>query len=615
MIPALPIWSDQMSLQGLPDFFQPLPAAGYSIYYPYENAGNFFAAPIGLEIANHPDGSPDFGLELVRSDSPRLTPYGVLDFRLQPCYDLAAALEQVRSHHPQREVEPLLFTGGFLRLLPGDSSTDIPSDLKEPLPLAWNGLGNVRFRLKVSTTTATVIKEALQGNYLPLSARAEMEVAGVAPRWPMQIRFTPNQLLIALLGTGDRSHAIARPDLLSFFRQDPSQLPLEIIGQAPDPDSLAEALVDWVRSCWGMPVPAPQPDGKSYLRLTVALGTEAEPIVWDFSQPRQTYRPLVLDLNPLEAVSESVSRYGAEALIHYTALPSLSTGMVPITILANLPARRPAVEAIGVTLTAPPYLPYRPQAAIATSEFTPPDDQATVLLRLSPVEPPRYLATPYVLIRDSLGVRKFKGVEKPGSSNTFYLGPGDFPVTFITIEAYAELLDLATLQGICRWQEAGVPVEQPFELNLANPQVALALPPLREGATLDITAQSLGSSQTLHLGPMPAKSMKLGLHSFREYGSQRVQIQCQFSAGVPLLALDLLPEGDQESAENITVLSFTPAQAAKTWMYLVRSPFQAGYRYRLHPQGNSPLCDWSFIQSPFVPLTVAAAAPLPVPQP
>ena len=65
-----------MSLQGLPDFFQPFAATDYSIYYPYENLGNFIVAPVGLEVGNRPDGCPDFLLELVRGEDPSLDPYG-----------------------------------------------------------------------------------------------------------------------------------------------------------------------------------------------------------------------------------------------------------------------------------------------------------------------------------------------------------------------------------------------------------------------------------------------------------------------------------------------------------------------------------------------------------
>jgi hypothetical protein len=592
-----------MSLQGLPDFFQPIMATGYAIYYPYENAGNFCVAPVSLEVGNRLDGCPDFLLELVRGEDPSLDPWGVMDFRLQPRYEMADALVQVRSRQPEAMVAPLLFSSGFLRLLPSESTTDIPDDLKAPMPLTWNGLGNVRFSLnKLSTSTATLIKGALQGEYLPLSACAEMEVLGVAPRLHLHVRFDPAQLLTALSGLGDQAQYIARPDIVSFFRQAPSHLPLAIVGEVSDVEAFAETMTDWVRSYWGAFVPSPRLDGQPYLRLVPLDTIGSGQMEWDLSQPLQAFRPLSLYLNPLKAVKEAIAHYGLDALIHYKVISTLSTGMLPVTIFANLPTHRQNVEKIGVTLKAAPFLPHRPQAAISTVEFNPPEDKEIANLRLSPIEPPEYTATTYALIGDSRRIRKFKGVEKPCRGNTVYLSPDDFPVKFITIEAFQNLLELSSLQGTCHWQEAGETIEQTFELNQDRSLVGLVLPQGIDGATLGITACSLQSDNTLSLGPLPAKSMKLGLHSFREYGPQQIQVECIFREGIFLFAIDLLPEGRPETLEEISVLSFTPAQPTFFWRYFARSPFQAGYRYRIHQVDDQSPSEWSSIQSHFAVL-------------
>jgi len=623
----------QLSWQGLPDFFQPIAANGYSIYYPYENAGHFLVAPVGLEIGDRPDGDGDFLLELVRGVNPKLAPYGVLDFRLQPCYELTEPLVQVRDRHPAGVVEPLLLASGWLRLQAGDQVSDIPEDLKVPIPLSWNGLGNVRLSLKLSASTATLIKGALQGEYLPLSACAEMELAGVAPRLPLQVQFNPVQLLAALGELGGSSRCVARSSIVRFFQQDLSLLPLTVTGKVPgdvpkdvpaevqDLATFAETMADWVRVYWGTFTPSPQLNGETYLSLAATDTVGSGQMVWDLSQPLQTFRPVVLYLNPLAAVKEAIAQHGSDAFIRNTIVPSFSTGMLPVTIFANLPDYRPNVDTIGVTLKAAPYLPYRPQAAIATQEFTPPDDTAIALLRLSPTELPDYTATTYALITDSYGIRKFKSVEIPGNGNTLYLSPADFPLTFISIEAFTVLLTVCTLHGTCRWPEAGTTIEQSFELNLDHPRVALALPQGIAGATLDITARALQSDQTLRLDPLPAKSLKLGLHSFREYGPQHIQLQCQFADdslyaidlyAINLYAIDLLPEGRPETPDEISVVAFTPAQPHKTWTYLVRSPFQAGYRYRVHPDFDHLPSSWSPVQSPFEPLTIfpmAATSP------
>ncbi len=609
----------QLSWQELPDFFQPIAANGYSIYYPYENAGHFLVAPVGLEVGDRPDGDGDFLLELVRGVNPKLAPYGVLDFRLQPCYELMEALVQVRDRHPAGVVEPLLLASGWLRLQAGDQVTDIPEDLKVPIPLSWNGLGNVRLSLTLSASTATLIKGALQGEHLPLSACAEMELAGVAPRLPLQVQFNPVQLLAALGELGDSSRRVARSSLVRFFQQDLGLLPLTVSGEVHDVTTFAETMADWVRVYWGTFTPSPQLDGEAYLSLAATDTVGSGQMVWDLSQPLQTFRPVVLYLNPLAAVKDAIAQHGADAFIRNTIMPSFSTGMLPVTIFANLPDYRPNVDTIGVTLKAAPYLPYRPQAAIATQDFTPPNDTAIALLRLSPTEPPHYTATTYALITDSYGIRKFKSVEIPGSGNTLYLSPADFPLTFISIEAFAVLLTVCTLHGTCRWPEADTIIEQSFELNQDHPRVALALPQSIAGATLNITARALQSDQTLHLDSLPAKSLKLGLHSFREYGPQQIPLHCQFTNDSPyaidLYAIDLLPEGRPQTADEISVVAFTPTQPRKTWTYLVRSPFQSGYRYRVHTNPDEPPSTWSPVQSPFEPLTILPIAATSPPEP
>lgn len=592
-----------MSLQGLPDFSLPITTAGFPIYYPYENAGSFKVPAVGLTMATRADGCPDFGLELARYANPRFLPYGLLDFRVLPHYDLETALAQVREQHSQATVDPLLFSSGFLRLHSLDRTIDIPEDLKAPIPLAWNGLGNIRCRLKLTDDTATLIKGALAGDYLPLQAIADMEIAGVSPRAPISVTFETTQLLGALSALSNAVGTLAYTDILTFFQQDLDQLPLTITGEPPA--EFAQILTDSVRSYWGRL--APHPDEKItnesiYLMLLEPATLTSQTTTWDLSQPLKTFRPLVLSLNPLEAIAGENNSCGRDALIHHTVLPAFSTGQLPVTVLANLPVYRPTVEMVSVTLRAPPYLPYRPQSAIATCELITPDDQATAVLRLSPVEPPDYQVIAQVLIADSTGLRKYTSVGKRCSGNTVCLNPDDLPVTFITIEATKPLLDIATLRGHCRWQAETALIEQSFELTTEHFSIGLPLPEEIDTATLTITATELDSDQTLTLDPMPARNLKLGLPSFKGYGSHLIPVQAQFAEGFSLVAVELLPEGRPELPEEITVLALTPDRPSKPWLYLARSPFQSGYRYRIHSPDSLEKSGWSAPQSPFMPL-------------
>jgi hypothetical protein len=597
-----------MSLQGLPDFFQPLTTGDNCIYYPYESAGSFAVLPKSLEVALQADGYPDFLLELVRGETPALTPYGLLNLRLQAQYGMEAALAIVRDRHPESRVEPAIFSTGYLRLLPIGDGVDFPADIQSPMLLAWNGLGNVRFSLQLSSDSAMLLKNALQQETFLWTAWAEMEMVGVAPRLPLQVRFNPMRLLRVLNSLGDSDQRIARVDLENFFRQEVHLLPLEIIGEVQDTVTFAETMVDWIRTHFGKFIPAPEHLGNAYLQLAKPEEVGDGISEWNLTQPLLTARPVVLQLNPLEAARAAVQQFGLNALVRNTVVPALSSGMLPISLLANLPKHRPGVEAVGVTLRAAPFRPFRPQAIVQTVEFKPPEDTASTLFRLSPIEPPKYTATTYALLSDFQGIRKLEGTGKPCQGNFLYLNPSDFPLTFFTVEADTPLLKLALLKGICHWQEADVLLQRTFELTQQQPSVALAFPKGTQNVTFDISAHSLETNQIIHLGTFPAKNLKLGLYSFQEYGPHQVKINCIFDNSLPLFAIALLPEDRPETPEEISVLAFTPQQPSKTWSYLARSPFQSGYRYRIHSLISQVVSEWSTIQSPFEPLVIQAIA-------
>ncbi|KAM3093740.1 hypothetical protein ACKFKG_18490 [Phormidesmis sp. 146-35] len=595
-----------MSLQGLPDFHHPIQTEEGPIFFAYETGG-CFVLPNAVSIANRPDAQPDFALTLVRGQNPTLPPkpYGLLDFRLQPHYFLDAALAAVRQQNAQATVEPIGFQSGFLRLYP--EVDNIPDDLKVPISLAWNGLTSARYSLKLSESTAIALKGALTGNILRLRGQAEMETIGVAPRLPIRVRFDPATLLNQLAALGNAQRQIACEDVLNFFRKDIRSLPLEAISTTPLEgflEGFAEAMTDWIRAHFGTFIPSPIDDRRAYIALSSA---DHGSFKWDLSQPLQAYRTIVFSLDPLESARQLVQNQGLEAVFRELTVPPIPTGTWTIRASANLPDRRLGVIAIGVTLKSPPALPYRPQARIASAQFIPPDDTATLTLRLSPIEKLEYKFFTSVVLEDATGTRELKSEEITHQGERLSIRPDQFPVKFLMIEGTRSLLTLATLRGICRWQEAEQVNTQTFDLTAAASIIAIALPKDISNATLEIFAQSLEGNQTLHLDPFPAKSCQIGLHSFREYGVHQISVECEFSEAVKLWAIDLLPDGAPES--EMTVLFFTPSQPQKTWSWLAKSPFRSGYRYRLHPTIGALPSDWSTLQSPFASLKIQTNSP------
>ena len=261
-----------MSLQGLPDFHQPIQVGGLQIFYPYEGGRDHILVPDQLEVTERNDGRPDFLLELVRGQNPLLSPapYGVLDFRVRPRYPMEETLKLLRDRHPMAMLAPAVFSSGFLRLRP--VADDVPADLRIPVPLAWNGLGITRCILKLSPPAITLLKRLLlEAEVLALHAAAEVEMIGVSPRLPIRIRFNPAELLETLSALGNEKRQIAREDLVNFFRTAPTSLPLEVHGKIEglELDGFAEAVADRVRVRFGAFVPAPETDVKPHLSCCV----------------------------------------------------------------------------------------------------------------------------------------------------------------------------------------------------------------------------------------------------------------------------------------------------------------------------------------------------------
>jgi acyl dehydratase len=74
-------------------------------------------------------------------------------------------------------------------------------------------------------------------------------------------------------------------------------------------------------------------------------------------------------------------------------VPPIPTGVLPVSIMANLPAHRIGLLAAGVEFHAPARPPHRVRAVTEAVELKPPGDAATLRLKLSPAEPAAYIYT------------------------------------------------------------------------------------------------------------------------------------------------------------------------------------------------------------------------------
>jgi hypothetical protein len=607
--------TDTMPVAGLPDFATP---STNGILPPYGGKGPFAVLPTGLEVARQDDGTPDLRLQFYRGEDPLSppAPYAVLDIRLEPAFGLDDALAIVRAGNPEAQLEPARFTGGFLRLAPMDSSAQLPPALLEPRPLTWNGLYTSRWSIRLEYDDAQLLKGALTADVLALVAIAEVEVAGVAPRLPVQAAFDRVRFFAALQKLADNSARVARNDLLAFFlpggagsvEAGPDTFGLQLNGATPEPQQYAEAMVDWLRARYATAAAAPVNDGRAYLSLEIPAVVDPGQFIWDLRLPLATFRPVVLTLDPIEAARKAVADGALDTIVPPPIqVPRLNTGWLEVATTANLPDHRPGVIALGTRVIAPPRPPVRPQASVSSCEFQPPDDRGRVVLRLSPAEPPQYRYQTYVIAEDATGVRELEGVETEHSGRQLDLTVADFPLRFIPVGVDRALTELAVLRGVVSWNEGGEPFGFVVELDPGIKSSAIPLPAVATDASLTIHATPLGGGEPLQLGPLAAGPTWIGLHSFPGYGPQAVPIEARFPAGsTPLVAVDLLPVDRPDVAGSIDVVTLTPQRPSRAWTYLAGSPFRSQYRFRLHPASGEQPGDWSEPRSPREPLIVEA---------
>jgi hypothetical protein len=594
-----------MPVTGDIDLQRPLVEQGMTIFRSFERDGQYRLLPEGLAIATRANNRPDFLLELVRGQTPLLppVPYGVIDFRIQPRYRIDDALITLRKQQSKAMLEEVAFVSGFLRLTALSDVVNAAPELFNPIPLVWNGLDSARFVLRLPLNPALLLKKALLAEALPLTAIAEMFFSGVSPRLPVAVRFDPALLMSKIAALGDSERQVLWQHLVQFFRRDVELLPLEIVRAKKDldPDEFAHALADRVVHRFGTFIPAPTNDGQTYLRLPAPGEIGSGSFEWDLSESITVTRPLVLTFNPLSVARQMIRDNGEDSVIRETTVPALRIGTVHVTISANLPPERLGVLSLGVTISAPPRPPARPQAVIETVEFVAPNDSATALLHLSPAEKPNYTFKSFVVMED--GFKRHEGQELPHSGEYLSLQPADFPLTFVPIEAAPGLLELANIRGVCSLSKNGSQFQQTFDLNSDHRSAVLAL--LKgEVATLEIEARSKDGQRVLRLNSLPAAPLRLGLTSFPEYGPHQIDIECVFRNDIRLLAIDLVPEESSESPTEITTVHFTPAKLKREWNWFAKSPFYPGYKYRLHETPEHAPTAWSPTQSAFEPLVI-----------
>ncbi len=298
-------------------------------------------------------------------------------------------------------------------------------------------------------------------------------------------------------------------------------------------------------------------------------------LTWDLSRGRTTTRMLVLRLDPFEGARE----LGGEQFWHETVVPALETGITQIDVDTNFPHPMVNVARAGVQMRAAPFPPDRVNELSAGLLFDAREAPQAVKWRLSAKEQLKYTYACFALVR--LGSTT-KRLDKPTVTSTarrLLLGVDDLPVDLVPFAAGERLLADASVHGALT--DGTTRVE--FALTSAQPRVSVALlPGTAERFSLALEARPLAGGAPVALAPLPARSLKLDVSSFPQYGPQTVDVTVDFDIDVPLVALELLPERDGDDATKATVLALAPDEPRKQFTYLNPTPFDSGYRYRVY---------------------------------
>jgi hypothetical protein len=584
-----------MSLRGLPDFKRPLEVEGARLFHPFEQGGPYLALPRYLRIADDTPGVPEFRLRVVRGTNPSgpPEPYGVVDLLLEPDYALAAAAEQLRRAGRVAPVAPVTPEGGWLRLQPVGGGELFPESVRRPRALSWNGFGPTRVTAQLSLKATRLLERALAGEVLLLPGAAEVHLRGIAARVKARVSFDPATLLSALQ-EGTTEGTISRADALALFKEPASGLLLTVEGEEGSGPLFAAALVDRLFERFGTPVPPP--DGAREGHVCLTAETPSGRFRWNLSEAMDVRRSFFYEIDLAGAARRLLEVFGEKGLVEEVVVPEVGSGVLPVSVVANLPHERVGVLEMGVTLHAPPHPPERVHAVRESVRLAAPEDRGEITLRLAPTEEPAYQITTYAIVRGGRGIARLEGKPREGRGSRLFLRPIDFPVRFVRLEAASGLLELATLELTARWREGegeGRETRRQVNLDESTPAAALALPRDAQDAELSVSLSS--GEESVSLDPLPVEDTYFDLPAFPGYGPHAIEVTCEFAEGVTLCALEMQQEAGEEGAE---VLHFTPAQPTKCWRYFADSPFAARYRWRpFRDEGEpAPWSDWQSTQ-------------------
>ncbi len=567
---------------GRPDWHAPTHVAGRQALAVFEQPGHFRIAPVRLSAFAR-DREPPLRLDVYQQDrgDAGLERFSLLSIAFAAEFDLDPVRSGLLESAERTQVEPLAVQRGWLRLTSANA-LDLPDALHALQPLDALNIGSLGMTLRMDSTATDLFVAALQRGLMTIGADAWISVRGVAERMPLKVAFDPSSLLGAVRAAAQGGTAIALDTLRTQLAAAPQTFGFDglfALSQAQRTQA-ADALID--RCCARFA--SPQPDlGTDSAGVRIVFDPALMPagtISWDLSEPVLAPRMLGLVADPLGPLRELPAAQWEETAIRRHDVRALQSGWHAIAVTQNLPTRRIGVLRAQVELSAPPQPPARAFTAKATVRLDSTREPAFADLRLSPAEPLKYRWKTSLFVLVGGRGELIEGPQHESDREHLLIGPDDFGVRFVTVEAEPAFLREARIKIECSGRRGDRPWSIRGMIDTAAPDIALAIPLDVVDAQIHAIALALAGDAECTMAPVPASNLRLDAFSFEGSGRRDLAIECVFDDDKPQALIELVAEGREEEPERLQSVRLTPLVAATAWSWVALSPFRSGYRWR-----------------------------------
>jgi hypothetical protein len=556
-----------------------------------------YALPDGLDLLRRPDGSPWFGLQIVRHQD-LSEGSGLLDLGIAVC--------PTAAQDDPGEAPPIgaPWSAGFLTI---HAETLIGDDVLVQIPIRPSGAEALVALVPLPLPAAELLRAALVGeDLLPLEVVIDLEVPGVAARADRRVRFDPRGAVAALSGAAEHGTSLVRPEVLGAIRAAPDEFGL---GTTEPPAAEAEAVADRIIARFTTPLAPADAAGLVRHSLPDPSAVPTGAIEWDLAEPSLASRHARAALDPLAAVQRALGGAPAAGLVELRTPPALDAGLRTVEVIDTLPAAIIGVQGVAVRLRLPAAPPHRRQAQTRELPIQPPAADPTFRLRVAPREELAYEWFTAVTPAAPADPRPQLGPPRASQRGRLLVTPADLAVQIVSLTAARSLLVHGSVEAVVRWADAGQVVEWPFVLDRDRPAATVAVPRgAADEARLALRLVAPDQPAPIDLGERRLAPIHLDASSLRELGVQEVTVECHLDPRISLHAVELM-SADASSPSAPGVLAFTPQQPIRTWRYVSTSPFRPGFRHRpFSPEGEEP-APWSEVCSPFERLVLDGPAP------